>query len=137
MGAAGMSSVDLASATDYSPEFIDALVAGEGEPLMGIEVVLTLCVQLGCAPGYLIEEVVWVRGEEPGFGAYALADPENFPAVIDWEAVGASIRRPMGKEYEIATVIRIAGSLTNESMTTTPSDLMKGSQRLVKRRVIR
>ncbi len=122
MGAAGMSAVDLAVETDYAPAKIEEIADGEGDPLMGIEVIVILSIALRCEVGFLIEGVRWIPGQSPqDIGRYALADPANFPREVDQQAVDASVRSPMSMEFEIATMIRLAGALK-----TTPSDLMEG-----------
>ena len=126
MATAGVSPEDLATESGVKRKTVEEIVAGDGDPKTGLEIVVRLGAALDLEPGTLLEGVAWARPESGRRGHYVVTDPVGMPA-IDQEAVDASMPRRLNAEFEIATIARLAGALKIR-----PADLLRGAERFVR-----
>jgi hypothetical protein len=126
MATAGISAEYLATSSGVDRETVEAIVAGDGDPEIGLEIVVRLGAALDLESGTLLEGVAWVRPEDGRRGHYVVTDPVGMPA-IDQEAIDASMPRHLNREFEIAAITRLAGALKIR-----PADLLRGAERFVR-----
>jgi hypothetical protein len=126
MRMAGMSAEDLATGSGVHGKIVGAIVEGDGDPRISLEIVVRLGAALDLESGTLLEGVEWVPRGEGRRGHYVVTDPVGMP-VIDQEAVDASMPRYLNPKFEIATMTRLAGALK-----TRPAELLRGAEKFVR-----